>query len=318
MKKLRWGIVSTGRIAEQFTADMQFVDNGEVIGVAARDIANAEKFALKHNIEKAYGNYQALFDDSEIDIIYIGTPHTSHFDNAKSAMLSGKHVLCEKPLTVGAEQTQYLINLAKKQNVFLMEAMWTYFLPAIRQAKRWVDEGKIGKIKHVKADFGYPMAFDPKSRVYNTELAGGCLMDMGIYPLAIAAFFINKDITNLHVNSHLAPNGVDDDVNILAEFGDVKATLGTSFQCKLPNWAYVIGDKGYIAIKDFWRASSCSYYVLDNEVETFSDNRRSQGLNFEAISVGENILSGEIESDVMTHERSLWLQNQMEKIKTFF
>lgn len=318
MQPLKWGIVSTGRIAEQFVSDMAAVNNGIVHAVAARKLTDAQAFAQRHNIDKAYGSYQCLFEDQDVDVIYIGTPHTFHFQQARDAILAGKHVLCEKPITVSSEQCRQLSTLAKSRGVYLMEAMWTYFLPAIQQAKAWVDGGRIGTIKHVKADFGYPIEYDPNSREYNADLAGGCLLDMGIYPIAIASYFLNRNIDYWHVNAELAPNGVDKDVIMLAEFGEAKATLATSFQCKLNNYAYIIGDKGYIALHDFWRAKSCELYHLEERVDCFEDNRTTVGFNYEAEAVGQDILSGKTESDVVTHDRSLWLQQQMERVKTFF
>ena len=315
MQKLSWGIVSTGRIAEQFVSDMPAVNNSQVLAVAARDINNAKAFANKHCIERAYGSYQELFEDPDIDVVYIATPHTFHFQHSKAAITAGKHVLCEKPFTVNSEQCQQLTMLAKAKGVYLMEAMWTYFLPAINKAKSWVEQGRIGEIKHIKADFGYPIAYDENLREYDKKLAGGCLLEMGIYPIAIASYFLNTTADYWHVNAGLALNGVEDDVIMLAEFGKVKATLATSFQCKLNNYAYIIGDMGYIAIHDFWRANSCSLFVLDEEVDRFEDDRKTFGFNYEAQAMIDDILAGELESKVVPHSRSLWLQKQMERVK---
>ncbi|MFD2167892.1 Gfo/Idh/MocA family protein [Thalassotalea euphylliae] len=315
---LNWGIISAGRICQQFAADMEYVSNGTVKAVAARNLDDAKAFADKYSIERAYGSYQQLFNDSGIDIVYIGTPHTFHFEQAKAAMLAGKHVVCEKPITVGSSEMKALSLLAKEQGVYLLEAMWTYFLPAIQKAKQWIDEGRIGEIKHIKADFGYPMAYDPNTRVYNKSLAGGCLLDMGIYPIAFANLFLKAPIQFEYVNAELAPNGVDNDVLMLGKSDDVKATLATSFQCKLNNYGYVIGDKGYIAIHDFWRANSCSLFEGEQEIERFEDNRQSIGLNFEAQAAGEDILAGKLESPIVSHQQSLNFQQQMEQVKALF
>ncbi|MGJ8692336.1 MAG: Gfo/Idh/MocA family protein [Thalassotalea sp.] len=318
MNNVRWGIVSTGRISAQFAHDMQFVNNGELAAVAARNINSAQAFAEQHHIAKTYAAYQAMFDDPEIDAIYIGTPHTFHFDHAMAAIAAGKHVLCEKPITISAEQCIALSKEAKAQGVLLMEAMWTYFLPAINKAKQWIDAGRIGQIKHIKADFGYPIAYDENSREYDKNLAGGCLLDMGIYPLAIAHFFANQDLDNLHVIANLAPNGVDDDVIMTANSGKIKITLATSFQCRLRNSAYIIGDKGYIVIPDAFRTFQCSLYELDDLIEHFDDGRESLGFQFEAEHFGELIRQGVIESPVVSHAHSLLFQTQMERIKALF
>jgi len=318
MKVLNWGIISTGVIAEQFCQDMKYVTNGRLLAVAARQLTSAQSFADKHKIERVYQGYQSLFDDPEIDVVYIATPHNLHFQHAFDALMAGKSVLCEKPFTVSPKECQQLTLLAKEKGLFLMEAMWTYFLPAIIQAKQWLDSGRIGKIKHIKADFGYPLAYDPNRREWDAELAGGCLLEMGIYPIAIAQFFLGQPMQSITVNAQMAENGVEKDVLILAEVDEIRLTLATSFQCKLQNWAYIIGEDGYIAIPNFWRADQCSLFELDQQVDHFSDNRKSLGFNYEAQAVGEAIINNEIEHQVMPHQLSYSLQQQMEEIKTKF
>lgn len=318
MKKLRWGIVSSGRIAAQFCQDMKFVGNGELAAVAARSLDDAKAFADKFAIAKAYGGYQAMFDDADIDVVYVATPHNIHFQNVHDALMAGKHVLCEKPFTISPQECGQLCALAKARGLFLMEAMWTYFLPAIQKAKAWVEQGRIGQIKHIKADFGYPFAYDPKRREYDAALGGGCLLEIGIYPLALGQFFVGKRFDNIMVKAHLADNGVEDDLVILADAGQARLTLATSYRCKLQNWAYIIGEEGYIAIPDFWRADQCSLYQLDERVDHFADDRASLGFNFEAQAVGEAIDAGLLESEWVSHQTSLWLQQQMQAIKDRF
>jgi predicted dehydrogenase len=316
--KIRWGIISTGRIAQQFCQDMSFVENGELVAVGARDLENARTFANTFSIPNAYEGYQSVFDDPNVDIVYIATPHNFHVDNVRDALNAGKSVLCEKPITISSSESKELIELAKQKNLFLMEAMWTYFLPAIIKAKQWVEAGHIGNIKHIKADFGYPMPFQLESREYRADLAGGCLLDMGIYPLALANYFVNDAMSNLIVKADFAPNGVEDDLILLADAGDVKLNLATSFQCKLHNIAVIIGDKGHIVIPDFWRANSCELYHSDDLIECFDDERKSLGLNYEAQAAGEALLTNKIEHENMPHEVSQRLQIQMEQIKRLY
>ncbi len=317
-EKLRWGIISTGNIASDFCADMTFVDNGELVAVGSRNIESAHAFADKFNIPNAYADYQSVYDDPNVDIIYVATPHNFHFENVRDALMAGKHVLCEKPITVSSEESQQLFDLAKQKQLFLMEAMWTYFLPAIVKAQQWVAEGLIGKVKQIKADFGYPMPYQLESRVYREDLAGGCLLDMGIYPLAISTLFTDAELNNFYVKPQFAPNGVEDDLVMLANAGDVHLTLGTSFQCKLHNWAIIIGEKGSVVIPDFWRAKSCELYHSDDLVDSFQDNRQSIGLNYEAQAAGEAVLAHKLEHPNMPHAVSQQLQKQMEAIKSTY
>lgn len=317
-KILNWGIVSTGQIAEKFCTDMAYVDNAKITAVAARKLADASQFAQKHGIEKVYQGYQSLFDDPAIDVIYVATPHNFHFQHVYDALMANKHVLCEKPITISSEEFKTLSILATSKNLFLMEAMWTYFLPAVLQAKKWIEHGRIGDIKHIKADFGYLVPYEPTGRMYNPKLAGGCLFDMGIYPLAIAQYFNSGELSDIVIKSHFARHNVEDDLVILATCNEVTLSLATSFQCRLQNAALIIGDKGYIKIPNFWRAKSCGLYQQDEKIDEFNDTSIGSGLNHEARAVNNAILNGQLEHAIMPHSVSLLLQQQLEKIKSLF
>jgi predicted dehydrogenase len=317
-KLLRWGIVSTGQIAEKFCEDMEFVKNGKLAAVAARKLDDAQAFAKKYHIETAYEGYQQLFDDPHIDVIYIATPHNFHYEQAKAALEAGKSVLCEKPITISSIECEALQTLAQQKNLFLMEAIWTYFLPAIKQAKQWVSDGKIGTLKHIKADFGYVVPYDPVGRMYNPELAGGCLFDMGIYPLAIAQYFNPAQLTDITLKVQKAKSGVDNDLVILAKANDVTLSLATSFQCRLQNAALIIGDEGYIYIPNFWRAKSCELYKTDTLLNSFEDTSLAIGYCHEAEAVAKAIFNGQTEHKIASHKVSLSLQKQMEIIKALF
>jgi predicted dehydrogenase len=314
MKKVRWGIVGAGRISRQFCTDMHFTANSEVIAVASRDIDRANAFAAHYDIARAYGNYQALFADSDVEAVYIATPHNCHFPQAREALLAGKHVLVEKPIAISSRQCRELGAIAREQQLFLMEAMWTWFLPAVRKALHWAQAGRIGNIQHIKADFGYPIPYSEDQREYDARLNGGCLLEMGIYPLALAFLFLGRLPEKTAVFHHLAANGVEDDVTLLARYGEQTASLATSFRAKLPNMAFIIGDQGQIQIPDFWRAESCRLLHLDTEVDAFHDRRRGQGFEFQIEAAGHGILNGEMESAIMPLEASFKLQQQMEQL----
>jgi predicted dehydrogenase len=213
--------------------------------------------------------------------------------------------------------------MAEQSSVFVMEAMWTWFLPAIRKALEWVQQGRIGPVRQVKADFGYPMMpFDPDSREYNAELAGGCLLDMGIYPIAIALLFLQRDPDAIQVIARKAPNGVEDDLQMLFDYGDndsgFSANLATSFRSKLQNWAYIIGEESYIAIPDFWRASECRLYHLDDCVDRYEDGRASLGFNYETVAANEDILEGRQQNRIMTWNATVRFQEHMDRVRELF
>jgi len=318
MGKVRWGIVSAGTIANTFATDIVHVSNAELSAVAARTQESATKFANQYGISKAYQGYDKLFADPDINAIYIGTPHTLHYQNACDAMRAGKAVLCEKPITVCADECAALLDVAAETGSYLMEAMWTWFLPAVRKAKEWVDSGRIGELRQIKAELGYPKPYNPRSRIYDTALAGGCLLDMGIYPIAIARYFTEKSPDAIHVVSRHAPNGVDDDVAMLFNYDTCIATLATSFRCKLPNTAYIIGTEGYIAMPHGWSARECQLFVMHDQVDEFVDGRRGSGFEFQIASVSDDIMQGRKESAVVTHAASLALQQDMDRVREKF
>ena len=322
-KRVRWGIAGTGRISHQFVQDFAYVPNGEVIAVSSRSQDSADTFAGQYDIKRAYAGYDSLLADPDIDAVYIASPHTLHFQNALDAIEAGKHVLCEKPFTINPDESRKLFKVAEQSSVFVMEAMWTFFLPAIQKAQEWLQQGRIGKLRQIKADFGYPqLPFDPNRREYNVEFAGGCLLEMGIYPVSLAWLFMQHDPVGIRTTVHKAPNGVEDDVVMLFDYPDstegATATLATSFRSKLQNWAYLIGEEGYIAIPDFWRANECSLYHLDNRIDHFDDGRESLGLNYETIAAGEDILANRQQNSIMPWSNTIRFQEYMQRVKQQF
>jgi len=315
MEKIRWGIVGTGRIAHSFAQDLVHTGNGTLAAVASRRAGAAQQFAQRYGRPRAHAGYFELMTDPGVDVVYIATPHSHHLANASMALRAGKAVLCEKPLVMNAADCRTLMHITAETGGYLMEGMWTYFLPAIRQAVAWVGEGRIGRIRQVQADFGYPqLPFDPARREYDVRLGGGCLLEMGIYPVAIAWLFQQADPVEMQVLARHAPNGVEDDLVMLWRYADSTATLGTSFSCKLRNWAYVIGEEGYIAIPDFWRAREAMHYRLDECVEHFRDARQSLGFDYEARAVGEDLRAGRRDSAVMPLDTSLKFQEHMDRV----
>ena len=319
MNKIRWGIVGAGRIAETFATDIVKTTNAELAAVAARKESAANAFVKKFSVARAYGGYDKLFSDKTVDAIYIATPHTHHAEQARAAINAGKAVLCEKPICTSAQETRDLVSCANSQQVYLMEAMWTLFLPAIIKAREWISAGRIGELKQIKADFGYPLPYDPHRREYNKELAGGCLLEMGVYPLALTRLLAPESLPDKYqLKAHIAANGVEDDLIAILEYGDFVATIGTSFRCKLQNWAYLIGTEGYISIADFWRARSCSLYRLDECIDHFEEPRDIEGLNYQIESASQDILDGKLQSDRVPHQFSQDVQNMMDSLKRHF
>ncbi|MBC7417806.1 MAG: Gfo/Idh/MocA family oxidoreductase [Pedobacter sp.] len=313
--KLRWGIIGAGGIANSFVQDFRWMENATLIAIAARDISRAQAFASQYQIPQAL-SYEELYLSAEIDAVYIATLHHLHYEQALRCIEQGKAVLCEKPITINLAQINDLVIAAKKARVFLMEAMWTYFLPAIHQAKKWLDEGKIGKLKVIQSDFAYPMDKVAQAKMFNPNLAGGSLFELGIYPIAIADYFTNQAPVSISASGKISASGVDESLAITLQYSEVIATLFSSIITRMSNAARFFGENGYIEIPDFWQAKSCKLYNTDYQlVESFEDNRQSHGFIFEMQHANDLILAGKHESDIMPHSRSEAIQETMDEAR---
>ena len=317
MKKISWGIVSTGNIANSFAKDFKYVHTGELHAVASRSLEKADEFANKYSIPKSYGSYKELYEDREIDAIYVATPHNFHFKNASDALLAGKAVLCEKPITVNTVECKQLLEIAKSTGNYLMEAMWTYFLPPILQVQKWIDEGRIGSVQYIKADFGFKGNIEREARLYDPEYAGGALLDIGIYPIALAWLIYKKFPETISVSSKKTDTGVDSEETMIFEYskGEV-ANLAASILYEMPNEAIIIGDQGYIRIPDFFVAKECFLYKDEELQDHFIDRRESVGYNFEIEAVNQDLRKGKTQSDIVPLSTSLVLQEHMALVKS--
>lgn len=317
-RKIKWGILGPGVIAQQFAHDFPFTKYAELHAVASTDEERAKSFAKQFNIPQVHIGYENLVSDPNLDAIYIATPHVFHFEHSLLALKAGKAVLCEKPLNESLEKTEKLIQQAKKLNTYLAEGMWTYFLPAIQQAQQWVKNGEIGEILHIKSDFGFGFPYNPENRKFDPSLGGGAVLDMGIYNIAISWLFMQKTPTNVTSFSHMAPTGVDDDVTMLFEFEKALACLHTSFRAKLHNQTQIIGRNGYILIPDFWKANECLLFQNNELKEHYKDGRKGNGFNFEIDAVSQDILNGKVESPKVPHKTSLEFMKQMKLVMDEF
>lgn len=315
MNQVRWGIVGPGRIAHQFAQDVADAKDATLVAVAAREPERASAFARQYGVGRFHAGYDALFEDPEVDAVYIATPHSYHLEHSAAALRKGKAVLCEKPLVTSPDECGELIRIADETGNYLMEGMWTWFLPAIRTALDWYRQGRIGELLHIKSDFGYPLPYSEELREYDSRLGASAVLEMGIYPVAIARLFTGRGPDRIQVTGRRAPNGVEDDVSAILDYGDCTATLGTSFRCKLQNWGYIVGTEGYIAIPDFWRAHCCYLFQLDERVDYFEDNRASLGFDYEITAVSRDIMEGRTESGTVPLATSLGLQQDMWAIR---
>lgn len=313
--KVKWGIFGTGNIADTFANEFEYVEKGKIIAVASRDQKRADSFAEKHNIKKAYQGYDMLVKDKDIDVVYIATPHNFHYENTILCLKNDKAVLCEKPIAVNSEQTRNMIKIAKDTNLFLMEAMWTYFLPAIQKAVEWISEGKIGQIKFMTANFGFRTDFNPDSRLFNPELAGGSLLDVGIYPIALANLFLIEKPVDIKAEASIGSTRVDEYDSIILRYKDGEmAQINTSIRADLKDNASIYGTEGYIHIPQFWKANKVILRNSNSKI-TYKDKRKSKGYNYEIEEVNRNILNNVKESKIMSLQKSMDNISVMDKIR---
>ncbi len=313
--KLRWGMLGAGKIANAFAKDFLLMQNAELVAIAASDNERANNFAKQYDIPLAL-SYEELYKSDKIDAVYISTTHNFHFEQALQCLQNGKAVLCEKPITVNDSEFKKLMSLSKSKNIFLMEAMWTYFLPAIIKAKQWLDEGRIGKLKVIQADFAYPMEKNLEGRMYNPKLAGGSLLDLGIYPISFAYYFSNQVPKKITASATMTQTGVDESLGTIFQYEDITATLFSSINTRMSNTGRLFGEDGYIEIPDFWRAYTAKLYDKEyNLVENFEDNRSSHGFIYEMQHANDMIMAENFESPVMPHSRSNNIQETMMEIR---
>ena len=316
-KQYKWGILGTGGIATAFAKELQYTKGGKLQAVASRKKARAAAFAKTHKASAAYGSYEQLVADPDVEIVYVATPHPMHMENVLAAIKNGKHVLCEKPIAMNAAQTKRMITAAKKKGVFLMEAMWMRFFPGIGQVRRWIAEGRIGKVRAVEADFGINFRVSAKHRLFNPGLGGGALLDLGIYPVSFAALVYQAQPEKIVSTVHKAKTGVDDHAVIAFEYADgATAALSTSSTVNLKNEARVFGTKGMITLHaSFFHPSQITLEVEGQRPLTKNYFQPGSGLHFEAEHVHQCLSKGRTESDIFPLSESLAIMQTMDTIR---
>ncbi|GLH11941.1 Trans-1,2-dihydrobenzene-1,2-diol dehydrogenase [Gryllus bimaculatus] len=319
----RWGIASAGKISHDFVTALATLpaDEHTVVAVAARQIERAKEFADLHKIPKAYGSYEELAADEEIDVVYIGAVNNTHLDIGKLMLNSGKPVLCEKPLTLNLKQTRELIDLARQKKLFLMEAVWSRCFPAYEALRKELESGKLGDILQVQVVFGLPIA--DVERVKLKELGGGTILDLGVYVLQFAMFvFGPKRPKNIVALGHLNEQGVDESMSCIITYESGQtAVLSTHSRGEFPNEALVVGSKGVACVaKPFWcptkiiTPEKTSEFILPSTSLPLNFTN-SQGLRYEAMEVRRCLRQGLLESPKMTLDESLLLAELEDTIR---
>jgi predicted dehydrogenase len=317
---LRWGIIGPGIIANKMADALKLTPNNLLHAVASKTPAKAKIFAERNNVEKVY-SYQEIVSSKEVDIIYVATTHNFHFSNAKLALDHGKHVLIEKPFTVNSKEAQELVSLANDKNLFLMEAIWTRFLPSIKLLKSKITNHEIGDVKQINISFGGFVGTEYEKRLKDPALAGGVTLDMGIYPISFVCYLLDELPVNIKSMTRFSDLGVDEISNYLFRFPSGCLTnICTSFNLKMTNDAHIYGTKGFIEFPQFQTGERFTIYKhegtnnIKDAIEVFEYNH-SNGFIYQVEEVTRCIQESKLESNIIPLEETIGIMKVMDKMR---
>jgi len=312
---LRWGIIGTGGIARTFASDLRFIDEGVLVAVGSRSQSSADDFAGQFGVEHSYGSYEQLVADDDVDCVYVATPHPMHHENASLALGHGKPVLVEKAFTMTGAEARDLVTLARAKNLFLMEAMWTRFLPHVAALRALLAEGALGDVVTVMADHGKWFELDPGFRLYARDLGGGALLDLGVYPVSFASMILG---TPTRVSAMITPafTGVDGQTSMLFGYDSgAQAVLTCTSLARSSTRASIIGTDARVDIEgDFYAPTSFVVKPRDGDERRYDFERQGRGLHYEALEVARCIGAGEKESPLMPLDESIAIMETMDEV----
>jgi len=316
-KTYRWGILSTGKIAHKFVQDLKLVPEAQVVAVGSRNQASADEFADLYNIPHRHSSYEALVADPDVDVIYIATPHAMHYENSLLCLNAGKHVLCEKAFTLNAKQAREVIALARQKNLFIMDAIWTRFMPSMYEVRRMLHEGTLGEVQMVNATFGFKPAYDPEARLFNPELGGGTLLDIGIYPIQLAFMVYGQKPDSFLTTAHIGTTGVDERTGIILQYsGGRTATINTAFTMQLSNDATIYGTNGYLHLHaPFWNTSTMTLHITGQDPKLISTPLTGFGYAHEIMEVHTCLDANQTESQWMPLDETIALMETMDALR---
>jgi len=313
---IKWGVLGCGNIAHKFVSDLQYVDNSTLYAVASNNKERGKSFANKHNAKKVYNNYNNLVKDENVDIVYVATTHNFHYKNTLLCLDANKPVLCEKPLCVNAKEAQLLIDIAKQKKTFLMEAMWTRFLPATKHLIKEISDGVIGKPKLIQADFGIKKPPIKGTRFYEKKLGAGSLLDLGIYTINFSNFIFDLQPKKVSGFAKLTNQGTDEYATYNLEYQNGHlAQLSSSVSFVTPHEARIYGEKGKIVVYDFYHPQKYTVYLSTGEETTINKPFQGFGYQFEAIEAQRCLLNNKTESIVFPLEKTLKVLKTMDSLR---
>jgi predicted dehydrogenase len=316
-ERIRWGILGPGTIARRFAAGLSVLPDAELVAVGSHSPERAEQFGAEFNAPHRHTSYEALANDPDVDAVYVATPHPMHKDNTILCLRAGKAVLCEKPFAVNRGEAEEMVRVAREEKRFLMEAMWTRHVPAIRRARQWLVEGAIGEPRILQVDFGFRATLNPEHRLFAPELAGGALLDVGVYCVSLASMVFGGAPERIASMAHLGETGVDEQAAMLLGYrGGAMAVLYTAVRTETPHEAYILGTEGQIKIHTpFWRTTHVTLTVQGQVVEDIELPYDGTGYNCEADTVGQCLRAGKLECDLMPLDESVSIMGTMDQLR---
>lgn len=316
---MKWGILATGTIAAKFADTVNQMEGEQILAAcASRTMEKAESFRAKYNILRAYDSYEAMVQDPEVEAVYIATPNNLHFENCVMCLEAGKHVLCEKPFTTTREEGEKLFALAESKGLFIMEAFWTRFLPVMRKLQELIRDGVIGDVVWARSDYGFIATGARKDRKFDSSLAGGALLDIGIYNLGFMRMVMNDEQpesfdSQYHINEY----GTDDFSTILLRYPCGKsAVVTTCIGINMTRYAVVYGTKGSVSLDDFQQAEKLYVRREGEEAYTIELPREINGFEYQIREVERCVKAGMTTSDVLKKQDTLEVLELMDQIRT--
>ncbi|WP_024613722.1 Gfo/Idh/MocA family oxidoreductase [Clostridium sp. Ade.TY] len=290
MKKYNWAILGAGTIAREMAVALNEV-NGDIYGVYNHNIDKAKKFAEEFKVKKVYENYEDILKDEDVDVIYVATPHNLHYKALLDAVNNNKHVLCEKAITVNAKQLDEVLKIADDKGLVVLEAMTIYHMPIYKKVRELVNLGAIGKVKMIQVNFGSCKEYDVNNRFFNKELAGGALLDIGVYAVSFARYFMESKPNTILTTANYFETGVDEQSGIIMKNDcDQMAVISLTMRAKQPKRGVIAGEFGYIEINNYPRAEKATItYTEDGRTEEIEIGDSAKALNYEVIDMQEAI-----------------------------
>ncbi len=314
---IRWGICSTGKIAESFATALCYVEDAVCAGVSSRSLSKAKAFSEKYGFERAYGSLEEMLSDGNLDVVYIASPMACHFEQAKTALLAGVNVLCEKSVTLNGRELSELLAIAKEKELFFMEAMWMKCRPTFLKAMEWIRSGRIGTVQAVKADFCNNCTFDETDRLFIPELGGGSLLDLAVYPLTLAEAAFGGKPLSIATGVRMGKTGVDFDMAVLLTYPTGYASVNAGFDMQCGNNAAIIGDKGHIEFGNWFLCTDDAVLYDDNNaiVERFHMTGLCNGYEYEVMEVNRCLSAGRRESSLVPHGGTVNVMAMMDECR---